>query len=70
MTGIPEEQLIKKGKMVKAPWTMTASERNEWELRMQADAKEYLFSIGQPLVYEKEGHMIAEYADGRIKVIR
>ncbi|MDB5152125.1 MAG: hypothetical protein JWR54_876 [Mucilaginibacter sp.] len=70
MTDIPEEQLIKKGKMIKAPWTMTLTERNDWELRMQTEAKEYLFSIGQPLVYEKEGHMIAEYADGRIKVIR
>lgn len=70
MTDIPEEQLVKKGKMIKAPWTMAPAERDEWESKMQAEAKEYLFSIGQPLVYEKEGHMIAEYANGRIKVIR
>ncbi len=70
MTDIPEEQLVKKGKMIKAPWTMAPAEREEWELRRQAETRAYLFSIGQPLVYKKNGHMIAEYADGRVKVIR
>ena len=70
MQEIPDEQLLKKGKMVKAPWTMTEAERTEWERRTQEEAKDYLFSIGQPLVYEKDGRMIAEYADGRIKTIR
>ena len=46
------------------------AEREEWELRRQAETRAYLFSIGQPLVYKKNGHMIAEYADGRVKVIR
>jgi len=66
MIEIPVEQLIKKGKMTMEPWKMTPAERDEWELRMQAEAKNHLFSIGQPLVYEKEGRMIAEYADGKI----
>jgi len=70
MQDIPEEQLVKKGKMVKAPWTMTETERAQWEKRTQEEARDYLFSIGQPLVYEKDGRMIAEYADGRIKTIR
>ncbi len=70
MIDIPEDQLIKKGKMVKAPWTMTASEKQQWELRRQTETREYLFSIGQPLVYKKNGHMIAEYGDGSVKVIR
>ncbi len=70
MTDIPDDQLVKKGKMIKAPWKMTSTERDKWESKMQVEAKEYLFSIGQPLVYEKNGHMIAEYADGRVKVIR
>jgi len=52
--------------MTMEPWKMTPAERDEWELRMQAEAKNHLFSIGQPLVYEKEGRMIAEYADGKI----
>jgi hypothetical protein len=70
MREIPDEQLVKKGKMVKAPWTMTEAERIEWEHRTQEEARDYLFSIGQPLVYEKEGRMIAEYADGSVKTIR
>ncbi len=70
MIEIPVEQLVKKGKMTREPWKMTPEERNEWELLMQAEAKDYLFSIGQPLVYEKEGLMIAEYADGRIKELK
>jgi hypothetical protein len=69
MIEIPVEQLVIKGKMTQEPWNMTSTERDEWELRMQAEAKAYLFSIGQPLVYEKEGRMIAEYADGEIKVL-
>jgi len=50
--------------MTTPPWDMTPSERDAWELRMQAEARIYLFSIGQPLVYEKQGRMVAEYADG------
>jgi len=55
--------------MIIEPWNMTPAERNDWELRMQAEAEAYLFSIGQPLVYEKEGLMIAEYADGNIQIL-
>jgi hypothetical protein len=69
MIEIPVDQLTRKGKMTIEPWNMTPAERDEWELRMQAEAKTHLFSIGQPLVYEKEGRMIAEYADGKIKVL-
>jgi hypothetical protein len=36
-------------------------------VRNKAEAKKHLFSIGQPLVYEKDGNMIAEFADGRIE---
>jgi hypothetical protein len=65
-----EEPIFRKGAMVKPPWTMTESEIKEWQVQIQADAREYLFSIGQPLVYEKDGHMVAEYSDGRITIIR
>ena len=70
MIEIPEEQLVKKRKMTKFPWDMTFAERDGWEIRMQAEAKAYLFSIGKPLVYEKDGRMIAEYVDGTVKTIR
>lgn len=39
MTDIPEEQLVKKGKMIKAPGTMTPAERDEWEWKMQPEAE-------------------------------
>jgi hypothetical protein len=70
MVEIPEEELVRKGKMTKSPFDMTFEEEKEWRNRRQAEAQAYLFSIGQPLVYEKNGHMIAEYADGRTKRIR
>ena len=66
----PVEQLVTKGKMTQEPWNMTPRERDEWELRMQAEAKAYLFSIGQPLVYEKDGRMVVEYASGEVKFLR
>lgn len=64
------QDLVKKGKMFKAPWLMTGDEYASWKIRVQAEAKEYLFSIGQPLVYAKNGTMIAEYADGTIQQVR
>jgi len=69
MEDIPVEELVKKGKMTKSPFLMTADEREEWQIRMQAKAREYLFSIGQPLVYKRDGKMIAEYANGKIELI-
>jgi hypothetical protein len=70
MIDIPEEELVRKGKMTKSPFDMTFEEEKEWRIQKQAETREYLFSIGQPLVYEKDGVMIAEYADGQVKVIR
>jgi hypothetical protein len=70
MIEIPEAELLRKGKMTKSPFDMTLEEEKEWQIQRQAEAQAYLFSIGQPLVYEKDGVMIAEYADGSIKRIR
>ena len=66
MIEIPEEELLRKGKMTKSPFKMTFEEEKEWRIEKQAEAQAFLFSIGQPLVYVKDGVMIAEYADGRI----
>jgi len=66
---IKEEALIKKGVMKKKPFDMTDEERTVWEKESSERVRAYLFSIGQPLVYEKDGHMVAEYADGRIENI-
>ena len=70
MIEIPEEQLMRKGTMTKSPFKMTLEEEREWQAQKQLEARAYLFSIGQPLVYEKDGVMIAEYADGTIKPVR
>jgi hypothetical protein len=66
---IPDEQFIKKGRMKKSPLLMNPVELEAWERQETAYVRNYLFSIGQPLVYEKDGVMIAEYADGRIKTL-
>jgi hypothetical protein len=70
MIDIPGEQLMRKGKMTKSPFDMTVEEERAWRIEKQAEARAFLFSIGQPLVYEKNGVMIAEYADGHVKRVR
>jgi hypothetical protein len=56
--------------MTKDPRTMTPAEKKEWTARCEREAREYLFSIGQPLVYRRaDGQMVAEYKDGVIKVL-
>lgn len=64
---IKEETLIKKGIMKKNPFDMTEEEKKVWKSEASERARTYLFSIGQPLVYEKNGQLVAEYSDGRIK---
>jgi hypothetical protein len=64
---ISDEQFIKKGRMKKSPLSMNPAELEAWEKQETAYVRNYLFSIGQPLVYEKNGVMVAEYADGHIK---
>lgn len=61
---------IKRGKLPANFDSMSIEEMKAWERAMQKEAEEYLFSIGQPLVYEKDGQMIAQHADGSISPIR
>ncbi|WP_221391177.1 hypothetical protein [Dyadobacter sp. NIV53] len=59
------------GKMVKDPRSMTDKERKVWEIKCAENARDYLFSIGQPLVYKRyDGHTVAEYKNGSIQIIR
>jgi len=67
MIEIPEEELVRKGKMTKSPFDMTLEEERAWQIKNKLETRAYLFSIGQPLVYKKDGIMIAEYADGTVK---
>jgi len=50
--------------------SMTIEELKAWERVMQKEAEVYLFSIGQPLVYEEDGQMISRHADGTVQRIR
>jgi len=61
---------IKRGKLPANFDDMSVEEINAWQKVMKKEAEEYLFSIGQPLVYKEEGHMIARHADGTIERIR
>lgn len=70
MQDIPNAELLKKGRMAKSPLEMSSAERKAWYKQIQERAKNYLFSIGQPLVYEKDGVMIAEYKDGKLEHLR
>ncbi len=47
---IDEESFIKRGKMKKSPLLMTPEELKVWKAEMKQGIREYLFSIGQPLV--------------------
>lgn len=67
---IPLEEMVRKGSMIKSPFKMTPEELIVWQQELKVKAREYLFSIGQPLVYERDGRMVAEYSDGRIKELR
>ncbi|RCR71145.1 hypothetical protein [Larkinella punicea] len=59
------------GKMVKDPRKMNPKERIQWQKQCAQNARDYLFSINQPLVYKRpDGHTVAEYKNGQILVVR
>lgn len=61
----------KQGRMVKDPVQMNPAEKTAWHNQCAKNARHYLFSIGQPLVYKRQdGHRVAEYSDGRVEVVR
>ena len=67
---IPEIK-YKVGTLKKTIEEMSEVEYEEWEKSIQTDAKEYLFSIGQPLVYIREdGRTVAEHKNGTIEIVR
>jgi hypothetical protein len=63
---IKEQDFIKKGAMQEDFFLMNEEEKKSWRHAIAEKAKATLFAKGQPLVYRKDGKMIAEYADGRI----
>ncbi len=73
MPTITEEPIVSlrsyHGEMPKPIYSMTANERKAYYEAAAIKTREYLFSIGQSLVYRKNGRMIAESADGSIEVL-
>ena len=67
---IPLEEMTRKGAMVKSPLDMSPAEFAAWERQIQIDARNDLFSIGQPYVTRQNGKVVAEYRDGRVLSIR
>ena len=59
-----------RGRLEKSIAQMTQSEREEHYKVSANRTREFLFSIGQPLVHQKNGYLVAEYADGKITIIR
>ncbi|WP_221622341.1 hypothetical protein [Larkinella rosea] len=57
--------------MNKDPRHMSEKELDQWQIQCAENARNYLFSIGQPLVYKRpDGHTVAEYQNGQILVVR
>lgn len=64
-----EDIHFKTGRRTNDPRSMTSEERSQWQQQLAINARDYLFSIGQPLVYKRDGHIVAEHKDGRLQVI-
>ena len=58
------------GSMTKSPHEMSQIELQKWQEEGKKEAKEYLFSINQPVVYFKDDVVVAEYADGKIERLK
>lgn len=58
------------GQLNKSIAQMTLKEQKEHYKSAEIRTREYLFSIGQPLVHQKDGHVVAEYSDGKIVIIK
>jgi hypothetical protein len=59
-----------RGEMTKPIVDMTFEEREEWKKEVNKKIRTYLFSINMPLVHKIDGKVVAEFADGRIEIIR
>jgi hypothetical protein len=70
ISSMSDEVVFKVGRMTKDPRSMTREERIEWQKETAKRTRDYLFSIGQPLVYKRDGRVVAEHKDGRVQIIR
>lgn len=59
-----------RGTMTKIIAEMTPEEYEAWQIDVNKQARDTLFAKNMPLVHKKDGRVVAEYADGRIEIIR
>jgi hypothetical protein len=64
---VKEKVRYQTGTMTKSPKEMLPLELQKFEEKCNIDAKKYLFSIGQPLVYYIDNKLIIENSDGSIE---
>ncbi len=57
------------GTMTKSPWDMADDEYKIWQEEAKKEAREYLFSIGQPLVYFIDNKVVIENKDGSFEYL-
>lgn len=67
---VAEKIKYRTGTMTKSPWDMNDHEYKIWQEECKKDAREYLFSKGQPLVYVYDDKVVIENADGSIENIK
>ncbi|QIH33795.1 hypothetical protein [Sphingobacterium sp. DR205] len=66
---IQEGELITVGRMQKDPFIMAMEEKTAWKKELKQKIRSYLFARQRPLIYRKNGQMVAEYQDGTIQSI-
>lgn len=55
--------------MQKDPFIMAMEEKTAWKKELKQKIRSYLFARQRPLIYRKNGQMVAEYQDGTIQSI-
>ena len=58
------------GTMTKVIAEMNPEEYKAWQIEANKEVRRTLFAKNMPLVHKKDGHVVAEYADGSIEIIR
>jgi hypothetical protein len=61
---------LRYGGAKKSTFDMSFEELEQAAQSILRRAKEKAFSKGQPIYYSKDGKVMAEYADGRIEVVK
>lgn len=66
---IKESLLIKKGRGSHSPYDLSQMNEQANLEQVEKGIRAYLFSLGQPLVYEKDDSLLVEYPDGSLERI-